>query len=283
MDNGGAVDTPIDHEQCIDERDNVAPELLGPPGSAQRQAIVQALQSVEPEPDGATPTHDALNIAWDMLRSQPAGLDRSAVLITDGEPTLVEGCIGLANPRIPDGPGPIIAATAEVLASDGIKTFVVGSPGSEISAGTQADVRDWLSEAARAGGTDVQPCADSGDPRFCHFDLTQATDFGLALSGALQTIGDWVVQCNYVLPATSPDGQSIDPNLVNIIYTDADGQAHLLLPNGADDCIAGWHYADDGNTQIEICGTTCETIQSDSGAGLDLVYGCTAGQISLPE
>ena len=35
--------------------------------------------------------------SWDMLRHQPGGLDRFAGLITDGEPTLVEGCIGLAK------------------------------------------------------------------------------------------------------------------------------------------------------------------------------------------
>lgn len=280
MDNGGAVAEPFDHTPCIDPTDNVEPALLGPLGSPHREALVAALQAVEPEPDGATPTHDALNIAYDLLGADTSGLDRYVVLITDGEPTLAEGCYGMAAPRTPDDPGPIIAEMADRLASDNIKTFVVGSPGSEVSANGD-DTRDWLSEAARAGGTDVQPCADGGDPRFCHFDLTEANDFGVALSGALQAIGDWVLSCEYVLPAISSSGEAIDPNLVNIIYTDADGQSHLLLPNGAEDCTVGWHYVDDAHTQIAICGATCDTLKSDNQAALDLVYGCISGE--LPE
>lgn len=279
MDNGGAVAEPFDHTPCIDQGDNVAPALLGPLGSAQRQALVDALGAVDPEPDGATPTHDALNVAYDLVAADPSGLERYVVLITDGEPTLAEGCFGMAAPRQPDDPTPIIAEMAERLATSAIKTFVVGSPGSEVSAGNGADVRDWLSAAARAGGTDAQPCADSGDPRFCHFDLTQADDFGAALSGALQTIGDWVLSCEYVLPAVSSGGGVIDPNLVNIIYTDAAGQSHLLLPNGDPACAVGWHYADDAHTQIAICGGTCEALKSDGQAALDLVYGCTTGEV----
>ena len=279
MDNGGAVTTPSDHTPCIDHSDDVAPAALGPAGSAQRNRLNAALDNVTPEPDGATPTQDALDYAYNLLRQNTARMSKYVVLITDGQPTLASGCYGMAAPRQPDDTAPIIADIRNVYQQDGMKTFIVGSPGSESNAGTGADVRDWLSAAAREGGTATAGCSDTGNPQFCHFDLTQDSDFGTALAGALNTIGEWVVGCDYTLPATSPStGEPIDPNKVNLIYTDGTGQSHLLLPNGDPNCAVGWHYLDPPNyTQIHICGTTCNTIQNDAQASLDLVFGCMAG------
>lgn len=87
--------------------------------------------------------------------------------------------------------------------------------------------------------------------------------------------------CEYVVPAQSSDGLPIDPNLVNIIFTDGDGQSHLLLPNGAPDCPVGWHYADDANSEIAICGATCDAFRADPQASLDLVYGCSSGIVPI--
>ncbi len=44
-------------------------------------------------------------------------------------------------------------------------------------------------------------------------------------------------------------------------------------------CPVGWHYVDASHTQIEICGATCGTIEGDTQAALDLVYGCTAREV----
>jgi hypothetical protein len=283
MDNGGAVTQARSVDPCIDPSDNVAIAALGEAGSAHRRDLDAALTRVTPEPDGATPTHDALDIAWAATRQFAAANDKYVVLITDGQPTLLQGCYGRAAPRTPEDTGPIITAIGNTLAQDGIRTFIVGSPGSEANNGTGADVRDWLSAAARAGDTASAPNCSDGGPVFCHFDLTQAPDFGAALAGALQTIGQWVVGCDYVLPAVAPTGEQIDPNKVNLIYTDASGQAHLLLPNGAPNCTVGWHYADTAATQIQVCGVTCDSLMNDPRATLDLVFGCTSGQLPSVE
>jgi hypothetical protein len=279
MNNGGAVTTPSDHTPCIDHSDDVAPAPLGPAGSAQRNALDAALNAVTPDPNGATPTQDALDYAYDVLRQNTSQMRKYVVLITDGQPTLASGCYGMANPRQPDDTAPIIADIGNVFAQDGIKTFVVGSPGSEVTNGNNADARGSLSAEARAGGTAAAGCSDTGNPQYCHFDLSQSTDFGTALAGALNTIGQWVVGCDYTLPATSPNtGEPIDPDKVNLIYTDGTGQSHLLQPNGDPNCAVGWQYLDPPNyTQIHICGTTCNTIQNDAQASLDLVFGCMAG------
>jgi hypothetical protein len=283
MDNGGAVTTASDHTPCIDHSDDVDPAPLGPAGSAQRNALNAALGAVAPEPDGATPTQDALDYAYSLLRQNTSQLSKYVVLVTDGQPTLASGCFGRAAPRTPDDTTPIIADIGNVFDQDGIKTFIVGSPGSESNAGTGADVRGWLSAAARAGQTATAGCADTGNPQFCHFDLTQATDFGTALAGALNTIGQWVVGCDYTLPATAPStGDPIDPDKVNLIYTDGAGQSHLLTPNPDANCDRGWQYLDPPSyTQIHICGTTCSTIQGDAQASLDLVFGCLPGQVPV--
>jgi hypothetical protein len=282
MNNGGAVATPSDHTPCIDHSDDVAPAALGPVGSAQRNALNAALDAVVPDANGATPTQDALDYAYSLLRQNTSQSSKYVVLVTDGQPTLASGCYGMAAPRTPDDTGPIITDIGNVLAQDGIKTFIVGSPGSESNAGTGADVRDWLSAAARAGGTGPAGCSDTGTPQFCHFDLSQSTDFGTELAGALNTIGQWVVGCDYTLPATAPStGDPIDPDKVNLIYTDGAGQSHLLLPNPDPNCAVGWHYLDASYTQIHICGTTCSTIQGDARASLDLVFGCMPGQVPV--
>jgi hypothetical protein len=279
MNNGGAVPNPVCHPTCIDHGNDVAPAPLGAAGSTQRNALDAALTAVTPNANGATPTQDALDYAYGLLRQNTSQLSKYAVLITDGQPTLATGCCGRAAPANPEPTAPIVTDIGNVLSQDKIKTFIVGSPGSQRNEGTGADVRDWLSAAARAGGTSTPGCTDTGSPAYCHFDLSQTTDFGTALAGALNTIGQWVVGCDYTLPAQAPNGDPIDPNKVNLIYTDGTGQSHLLLPNGDPNCAVGWHYLDPPNyTQIHICGTTCSTIQGDSQARLDLVFGCTTGQ-----
>ncbi|MGC4088812.1 MAG: vWA domain-containing protein [Polyangiaceae bacterium] len=276
--NGGAIPNPTDHTPCIDHSNDVAPALLGAANSAQRNALNASL-NVTPDANAATPTHDALDYAFQVLRQNPSSAAKYAVLITDGQPTLAQGCYGMANPRMPDDTNPIIAAIQAANQQYGIRTFVVGSPGSEKNEGTGTDVRGWLSAAARAGGTATAGCKDTGGP-FCHFDLTMASDFGTALTQALRSIGKAVVGCDYVLPLTSPSGDKIDPNKVNLIYTDGSGQSHLLLPNGDPNCSVGWHYLDPpAYTQIHICGKTCDTLENDPAASLDLVFGCVSGTV----
>ncbi len=277
--NGGAIAAPTDHTPCIDHKNDVAPARLGAMGSMQRTALNNQLGVVVPDPNAATPTQDALDYAYSALEANGSTAAKYAVLITDGQPTLATGCYGMANPRQPDDTNPIIQDIGAVYQRYGIKTFVVGSPGSERNEGTGADVRGWLSAAARAGGTGPVGCSDTPG-NFCHFDLTTAADFGSALTDALRSIGSAVIGCDYTLPKTSPSGATIDPNKVNLIYTDGSGQSHLLLPNGDPNCAVGWHYLDPpAYTQVHICGTTCSTLKGDPKASLDLVFGCSTGEV----
>ena len=91
------------------------------------------------------------------------------LLITDGQPTFSRELHRLWSQRIPPAPGPHHRQhIGEALTTNKIKTFIIGSPGSEqvfvVDGGN--DARPWLSEAATAGGTaEFQPnCTDTGIP-----------------------------------------------------------------------------------------------------------------------
>jgi hypothetical protein len=281
MSNGGSRDTAADLSPCIDQSDDVSVKLLGPAGSEQRDALTAALDRVQPNPKGATPTHDAFNIARDMLAGVPADLGKYVAILTDGQPTLLEGCYGRAAPKAPEDAQPIIDGIAAAYASFGLKTFIVGSPGSEENQGTGEDVRGWLSAAARAGQTTTTPDCNDDGPNFCHLDMTQASNFGAALSAGLKSIASRVVvKCLYDVPA-APDGNVTDAMTTNLIYGDGSGDSFVVLQNGAENCDKGWHFIKD-RTQIEICGSTCTELTNNPKASLNLLFGCSAVTIDNP-
>lgn len=102
-----------------------------------------------------SPTHDAFNIARDMVVRLPEAVAKDVAILTDGQPTLLEGCCGRAAPKHPEDAQPVIDAVSPARESLDIKTFFVGSPGSEDNQGTGDDAGDWLSAVARGGGTEV--------------------------------------------------------------------------------------------------------------------------------
>ena len=258
-----AVDT------CVDQSDNVPIEPLGAADSPHRLAIQNSFQGVEPANPAGTPTHDAFNIALESLKASTAPGDRYILLITDGQPTFSEGCFGTGATAYPVDEQPIVAAIA-AAAAEGIRTYVIGSPGSESNESTGADARLWLSAAAREGGTATPGCSDSG-PNYCHFDMTQNSDFGAALSEALVSITA-TLMCNYQL-GTPPAGQSLDPNAVNLIYTSSGSTEYLVVQNGAESCDLGWRL-DAATHRVEVCGSTCDTLKADPKGRVELLLGC---------
>jgi hypothetical protein len=271
---------------CINTKAMVPMAVLGAAGSAQRNTINQSLQGIRPA--SYTPTADAYDYALKSgLEPYMTTANKFMLLITDGAPTAALGCIngltagrgGMGGGMVMDQPtAPIIA---EVAAADAmnIRTFVIGSPGSQMSSQGGMDMRPWLSAAARAGGTATAGCMDAG-PNFCHLDMTQAPDFGAALTAGLSTIvGQVVDSCTFTIPAP-PAGQTIDPNLTNLIITAADGTSKLVLPDNTGTCTEGWQF--DGTDKVVLCSQTCSEVKGDTQAHVQLVFGCSASQIAPP-
>jgi hypothetical protein len=154
----------------------------------------------------------------------------------------------------------------------GIKTFVIGAPGSE-------PARSFLSEIAFQGGTaKSSTCnhnptpADLGD---CHFDLTDtALDLTTTLGQALEKVSKEALTCEYDLPLP-PEGGTIDYGKVNVIFAPGGGGQQVIPQDSAKGCAEsdGWQYSADGH-RITLCGPSCETVKADTAGSVSVALGC---------
>jgi hypothetical protein len=152
-----------------------------PIGRNNAAAIAQALDTTRP--DGATPTAQTLQAARAELGKIMTSPDEVAqpkyvILVTDGEPNCTNNAIGGGG----SDPAAVAASVAAIqaMASDGIKTYVLGY-------GTQsnASTRSALDQMARAGMT--------GDS--AHRPIENQA----GLITAFQQITGGAVSCDYVL------------------------------------------------------------------------------------
>ena len=255
-------DVEVGAAACFDEDADVAVAPLGGSSSQQRQQITQAFERESPR--GSTPTHDAYRYALSELAAVDGIGQRFVVLITDGTPTYALGCEGSGTPQDPADPAPLIPEAASALGG-GIKTFVIGSPGSE-------DARRSLSQMAQAGGTGSEDCSNDGTPHYCHFDMTENEDFAGALRDAFEAIAGIALTCAYEIPEP-PSGATLDPSKVNVLFTPPGGEQELIPQSQPGTCTEGWQYSDD-QRRVLLCGSTCDRVSSSTGQ-LALEFGCT--------
>jgi hypothetical protein len=254
-------DVEVGAPMCFDRQADVAVNLLGGSTSNQRQTIREAFERENPR--GSTPTHDAYRYALDQLAAVDAVGQRFLVLITDGTPTYALNCEGSGNQSDPSDPAPLIPEAASALGR-GMKTFVIGSPGSE-------GARRSLSQMAQAGGTASDACSNDG-PRYCHFDMTEEEDFSVALRDALASIAGIALSCAYDIPEP-PNGETLDLTKVNVLFRPPGGERELIPQSPTGACSDGWQYSDD-LSQVLLCGPTCDRVSSSTGQ-LSLEFGCS--------
>lgn len=158
-----------------------------PIASATPDHIESLRQSLDITPAGGTPIVGATILAYKHLY-QPETFTGNAhvILLTDG----ADSCADSYEAAL--GPGDYIADLINIEApkalSVGIKTWVIGAPGSE-------PARHMLSSLAVAGGTAQEGCdpGDGSDPTVgnCHYDMTTG-DFQQTLSETLRSIVELV-------------------------------------------------------------------------------------------
>ncbi len=226
-------------------------------------------------PVGGTPIAATLTTLLPIL-SALAG-KTAVVLATDGGPncnavtpcdtqdciwnieqdTLPSGLVCTAatnccSPLLANGPGnrgcldtsPTVAAVQK-LRDAGIRTYVVGIPGSGL-------YTDLLDQLAVVGGT-----ARAQTPRYYRVD-----DISM-LQGTLSQIGDKaLITCQFQLDQPPPE-----PNLVNV-YLDA-----TVVPYDEQN---GWSWTSD--TQLELHGRACDKLESGEVAQVQVVAGCPTQQ-----
>jgi hypothetical protein len=263
---------PQNADPCFDRQTAVPIDLLGPLGSAHRQAIVQAFSTKIPE--GGTPTHDAYQYAVsDLVASQAPGR-RFMVMITDGVPTYSLGCVQaqgdqggggfpfFGGQQQPVDAAPLVDEAALALQND-VQTFVIGSPGSE-GAG------DSLSRMAEAGGTARAGCSHQG-PEFCHFDMSSQRDLAAGLAESLSIIASAASICDYAVP-DAPGGSALDSSKVNLLYVAPGAPEELIVQSADGSCGEGWQYAEEGRL-VRLCPSTCERVRRGRGQ-VTLQFGC---------
>jgi hypothetical protein len=257
-----------DDEVCINNRVAVPIQLLGPANSTVRR--IWEIEVNDVEPNGATPTHGAYLFGLTQLAGTELPGNRFLLLLTDGTPTCNLAC-QCNEGNVPVDSGPLIEE-AEIALESGVRTFVIGSPGSE-------DTREVLSELASEGGTAKSGCDDEG-PNFCHFDMTAEDDLGVGLTRALQEISQSLRSCEYVIPAP-PVGEILDRNRVNVLYTSSSGDTETIGRDpSARDCESGWQYSEDGS-RVVLCGDTCARVRDDVEGTVEVLFGCET--VTSPE
>ncbi len=258
---GDGTDAPRPPTDCVNLNAQIPIDLLGPAGAAHRTQVSMSLDTIN-GPSGGTPTHDAFHAGVQAIEATKLTGSRFIVLITDGQPTFLSGCRGTGSTQQPQDPTPILD-DVKAARMAGVRTFVIGSPGSEqVGVPIYSDARQWLSMAASLGGTALPGCSDMG-PNFCHFDMTKTTNFSQSLRDVLMQIVGTVLSCSYSLPNPT-NGGTLDKSKVNVVFTPKSGKSELIeqAPDGM--CTEGWQYSTDG-THVNLCTDTCKRVQTADG------------------
>jgi hypothetical protein len=220
--------------------------LLAAPNDPHELSLINAIAARKPGGGGGTPIHPALHGATTWAKSYKASHPADVVvviLVTDGKP---EGCI--------ENVGVISGVASDAYANHGIRTYSVGLAGSAEST---------MNQIASAGGTGKAFFINSGD-------VTQG------LLGALKQIqGEATLPCQFAMP----QGASIDPQKVNVEHTPGGSSPQSIgQVDGAASCssvIDGWYYDDPAlPASIVLCPQTCQMVQGDAAARIDIVVGC---------
>jgi hypothetical protein len=125
---------------------------------------------------------------------------------------------------------------------------------------------------AATGGVGADLCKQDFDPVFDQF--------------AESVIQSAALSCEWVIPLP-PNGQTLNPNMVNVSFIDAQSNATLIgRVNGPADCDGvenGWYYDNASQpTKVFVCPATCAWIQGKPGAQVDIQFGC-ATQLAQPK
>jgi hypothetical protein len=254
----------------VDSTPSVGLDTVSP---RQHDALSQALHQADPA--GGTPIVGAVISAYHHLHEElHASGNRYVVLITDGE----ESCGTLGDAQ---NQADLSAARKRLLQTEvekarlaNIRTFVVGTPGSE-------GARAFLSELAFQGGSARSPscvhgatdATTDGTMGDCHYDLTGEQDFAAVLGSTLGKIGSEARGCEFQSPGGSGDSINVQ------IRTGA--AAPSCLPMAASTCGQGdgYQYSKraDGSidySRVTLCGKSCELIKSDPSTVVDIILGC---------
>ncbi len=197
------------------------------------------------------------------------------ILITDGDPN---GCnIDLVWPHTGDIPY-IQGELQAIYASYNVQTYVIGMTGATYanletmaSGGNGAVHNNVIGSITNACGTGTSTCR--------HWNVGDGNNN--ALLEALNLIQKLAISCSYAIPTS--DAGLVDTAKIQVEYvpgTDAGAPQTLTKVSGVAACLAdggtgGWYYDNNANpTSINLCATTCQSIENDIAGKIRLLLGC---------
>lgn len=261
---------PTDADSCG------SPTDLNVPVQAGTDAVAPiATELSGTSPSGGTPTAGALQVALDYFVNGDGSMlegEKYVLLATDGGPNcnpdltcdadgctlniehaqdaaLYPACTPAVNCCAGDAPSCLddVATTTAVqdLADAGIKTIVVGIPGTE----AYDSLLDTLGTTGEAPNPD-------GPPAYYKVDAGSASGLADVLTNITQGL---IKICDFKL-ATIP----LEPDLLNV---EIDGEKIAPDPDN------GWVYDMDTNT-VTLLGDTCDKIKTEGAESVRVIYGC---------
>lgn len=209
----------------------------------QQKLLVEAVDGKEP--NGQTPMFAALAGAEQWALDHLTEDERTVVvLVTDGEPN---GC----NQDIDD----IASLASGPFDDSGVLTYAIGIVGANQS---------QLDQIAAAGGSEQALMVGEGS---VHKDL----------SAALEKIRTTQLDCSFAMPEAETATDVIDPKRVNVSYSTGGASETIAQVSAAPDCDSsgGWYYDNPtAPTQIELCPASCDDVQGNADAIIEIVLGC---------
>jgi hypothetical protein len=245
---------PVDSTPACDSAAYKTPRVAYDLLPANAGKIIGAIEAEKP--DGFnTPIYPALGGALrasiDQLAARP-GEASAVVLITDGEPQGPAAMCGSVNPEDPA----VIANLANTaFMNNGVRTFVVGLPGVNVSVANQI---------AAGGGTTAAVLA------------TDPTKVEESFRDALAVVRGKALPCELNLPTKVLKGE-ISYALVNVLYSKGGGGTPATLLQDPT-CASGdgWRYDNPSMpTKIVLCPKTCGEVQADPKAKVEILLGCS--------
>lgn len=202
---------------------------------------------------GGTPTLAALGGLLDSLEPRLAaepGAYHALVLVSDGYP---QGCDDNSIESVED----LVAGALE----NGVPTYVIGVQNPPGGPDTVTDLQD----IAVAGGTGDAIIIETGDPE----------QTSTAFAQAIESIRERSATCVVEIPPPPAD-QVFNKDLVNVTVTSGGTVTELGYDPDAECSVANsWHYDDPANpSRIELCESTCQAVQADAQASLQVEFGC---------
>jgi hypothetical protein len=97
------------------------------------------------------------------------------------------------------------------------------------------------------------------------------------IDGRLREAQVQAVACELLIPATTPDGRAISPDLVNLLITDNLGARTVRQVDRLATCgnREGWYYDDPkAPKSIRLCPASCDLVKSRKEAKADVQFGC---------